>query len=79
MTRRPRVDRFEVFSGIAAVIGGLVMFAVGASAGWSSLILGDGILLLAALWLVTHRRRRHRAGRGGPGARGADSTPSTVN
>jgi len=58
MMRGPRVDRFEVLSGVVAVIGGLVMFALGAAVGWSSLILGDGILVLTGLWLVTRSRWR---------------------
>jgi hypothetical protein len=77
MTPRPRVDRFEVFSGVAAVIGGLVMLGLGASAGWSILILGDGILVLGAVWLVT-RRRRLGGARRDPGGRDPRSKLSTV-
>ena len=77
MTSRPRVDWFEVFSGVAAVIGGLVMLGLGASAGWSILILGDGLLVLGALLLVTRRRRLDGARRD-PGGREPRSKLSTV-
>jgi len=47
-----RVDGFQLFSGILAVVSGPILLATGAPAGWSFLLIGSGVVLLVALWTM---------------------------
>jgi hypothetical protein len=48
-----RLDGFQLFSGIAAVVAGPIMLAAGSPAGWSFLVLAAGLLLLLALAVIS--------------------------
>jgi len=61
MARMHELDGFQLSSGVVAVIAGLIMLVVGVPAIWSLLIIGDGVLVLVALWSVNRRGHRNSA------------------
>jgi len=46
------LDGFHVLSGVLALIGGPVMLVAGAPAGWATLVLVIGVVLLIGQWMI---------------------------
>ena len=52
MSRWHELDGFHVFSGVASLVAGPIMLAMGAPAGWAFLIVGAGSVVLLAQWAL---------------------------
>ena len=52
MSGRRDLDGFHVLSGVLALIGGPIMLAAGAPAGWATLVLVIGVVLLIGQWMT---------------------------
>ena len=52
MSRWHHVDGFQVVSGVVSLAAGPIMLAAGAPSGWAFLVLGAGIALLGAQWVI---------------------------
>ena len=52
MSHWREVDGFQLFSGIAALVTGPVMLAMGAPAGWAFIVMTTGTLVLLAQWVL---------------------------